>query len=105
MWIPDHFSCLFLCQPLIVSRKLLLPQVMVIWILTACSDVVGYQLFGGTFCLLLHVTTQHQNQEDEVNLHGHENLKSHIAAASFMVMFSGMLCFRISSKTGSFDSL
>jgi hypothetical protein len=29
-------------------------HVMVLWVLIPCSDVVGYQRFGGPFCLHLH---------------------------------------------------
>jgi hypothetical protein len=29
-------------------------QVTVFWIVTPCSDVIGYRRFGGSFCLHLH---------------------------------------------------
>jgi hypothetical protein len=29
-------------------------QVMVIWLMTLCSDVVGYLYFGGPCCFLLY---------------------------------------------------
>jgi len=32
-------------------------QVMVFWVVTLCSDVVGYQLFGGLCCLHFGVET------------------------------------------------
>jgi hypothetical protein len=61
-------------------------QVMVFWVLTPCSDVVGYQIFRGPYYLQLQgevkmeaarssetlvsypITTQYQNPEEH-NLH------------------------------------
>jgi hypothetical protein len=46
--------------------------------------VLGYQCFGGPYYLHLqgevvfyHNTTQHYVPDDDLNLHHHENLKSH----------------------------
>jgi len=57
-------------------------KIAVFWVLTPCSDVVGYQHFGGPCCSHLqskvvvkaawssemlvchHITTWHQNSED-----------------------------------------
>jgi len=57
------------------------------WVVTLCSDVVGYQYLGGPCCfsvfrdsmVLQNVGILHHNPEDhDLNLHHHENLKSHI---------------------------
>jgi hypothetical protein len=56
-------------------------QVMVFFVTTLFSNVVGHQCFGGPCCLCLHhITTWRHNQEDhELNLYRHENLKFHIS--------------------------
>jgi hypothetical protein len=73
-------------------------QVKVFWVVTLCNIVVGYQYFRGSCYLQLknftlkmetartsetlisyYNTTQCYNPEDlNLNLHHHENLKSHI---------------------------
>jgi len=62
---------------------------MVFWVVTSCSDVVGYQRFGRPWYLHLrgeewgsmvscHITMWCRNPEDSaLNLHSRENLKSH----------------------------
>jgi len=46
-------------------------QIIVLWFVTPCNDVVGYQSFGGSCWLHLHfITTCHHNPE-ESNLKGH----------------------------------
>jgi hypothetical protein len=68
-------------------------QVEVFWVVTPCNVVVEYQRFGGPCCPHLQGetawssevlvsycnATQYHNPEDlDLNLHSHENLKSHI---------------------------
>jgi len=66
---------------------------MIFWVVTLCSDVVGYQQFGGPCCLDLqgelkaakssetwlsyHITTQYHNPENFDLYHHCENLKCH----------------------------
>jgi len=73
-------------------------QGVVFWVLTPCSDVVGYQYFRKARCLHLqgevnmeeerssetsvyyHNTTGRHNPEElDLNLHRRENLKSRIS--------------------------
>jgi len=60
-------------------------HVVVFWVMKPCSDVLGYQPFGGSCCLHLHLhvissdtTTRCLNPEEYLNFHRRENLKPYI---------------------------
>jgi hypothetical protein len=46
---PTSHETLARCEVVMVMKI----QVTVSWVLTPCSNVVGYQHFGGSFCLYL----------------------------------------------------
>jgi len=52
-------------------------QIAVLWIVTPCSDVVGYRRFGGP-CRLHFLTLKIKVKDSNLNLHRLEKLKSHI---------------------------
>jgi hypothetical protein len=52
-------------------------HVEVLWVVTPCSVVVGYQRFGGPCCFCLHNITRHLKPEDlDLKHHRRENLKN-----------------------------